>query len=82
MENPNRDLLVLFKQELLSPGAMDNYVKVLHKVLYRAEKIENFITAHEIVDVNKYKIITTPHKINDLIKSKKENPFVFLFNKN
>lgn len=82
MENLNRDLLVLFRHELLQPGAMDRYVKSIHKALYHAESLENFISAHEIININKYKIITVPYKISNYIRSRKQTPFVFLFNKN
>ncbi len=82
MENLNRDLLVLFKQDFMSPQALEEHVNTLHRLLFRAETIENFISSHEIIDINRYKITTTYKKINKLIRKNKFKPFVFLFNKN
>ena len=82
MENLNRDLLVLLKQDLLSPSALDLHVKKLHTVLYKTETLENFVKSHEIFDICKCKIITKPFKIYNIIRKQKIGEFVFLFNKN
>ena len=60
MNNPNRDLLVLFNQELMTPQAIEHEVELLHQLLYSIERIENLIIAHEIIDLNRYKIIYKP----------------------
>ncbi len=82
MENLNRDLLVLLKQNLMSPSALDYHVKKLHTVLYQTETLENFMRAHEIFDINKCKIISKPYRIYNIIRQQPLGSFVFLFNKN
>lgn len=82
MNNPNRDILVLFKQELMTPQAMEHQVTLLHDLLYNVERLDNLVTAHEILDLNKYKIISKAHLIKEYLRSGKEKPFVFLNNKN
>jgi hypothetical protein len=82
MDNLNRDLLVLLKQDLMTPSDLDLHVKKLHTVLYKTETVENFTKAHEILDINKNKIISRPFKIYSLIRNYKLDAFVFLFNKN
>jgi hypothetical protein len=82
MNNTNRDLLVLFKQELKSPQAIEREVSWLHGLLYTVEKTENLVHAHELIDLCKYKIIRQSHLINRFLRSGKEKPFVFLNNKN
>lgn len=82
MNNPNRDILVLFKQELMTPQAMEHQVTLLHDLLYNVERLDNLVTAHEILDLNRYKIISKSHLIKEYLRSGKEKPFVFLNNKN
>ncbi len=82
MHNPNRDILVLFKQELMSPQAMEHEVSLLHNLLYKVERLDNIVTSHELLDLNKYKVIGNPVQVKAFLRNKKEKPFVFLNNKN
>lgn len=82
MNNPNRDLLVLFKQELMTQQAMEHEVSLLHDLLYRVERLDNLVAAHELIDLNKYKIITKQVLIKKYLRTGKEKPFIFLNNKN
>jgi len=82
MNNSNRDLLVLFNQELMTPQAIENEVELLHEILYTVENLENIVTAHEVIDVNKYKIYTTPQQLSSIIRQRELKPFVFLNCKN
>ena len=79
---PNRDLLVLFKEELMSPQALEHEVELLHEMLFRVELIDNVSVAHEVIDVNKYKVINKLQIIRDTLRMKVLKPFVFLNNKN
>jgi hypothetical protein len=58
MNNSNRDLLVLFNHDLMTPRAIEHEVEQLHELLYEVESLDNVIIAHELIDVNKYKIVT------------------------
>ena len=82
MNRSNRDLLVLFKEELMSPQAIEHEVELLHEMLYRFECAENICTAHEIIDLNKYRIRNQPHVVRETLRLKEMKPFVFLNNKN
>lgn len=82
MNKFNRDLLVLFKEELMSPQAIEHEVEMLHELLFDVEKIENLITAHEVINLNRYKIQNNHNIIRDTIRKKELKPFVFLSNKN
>jgi hypothetical protein len=82
MINPNRDILVLFKQEPMTPQAMERKVSLLHELLYNVERLDNVVTAHELIDLNKYKIIKKHVFIKEYLRNGKEKPFVFLNNKN
>lgn len=82
MNKSNRDLLVLFKEDLMSPQAIEHEVEMLHELLYAVERIENLITAHEVINLNRYKIQNQYKIIHNTIRRKDLQPFVFLSNKN
>jgi hypothetical protein len=82
MNNPNRDLLVLFNHELMTQKAIEYEVEQLHQMLYTVEGIENLIITHEIIDLNRYKIISKSHHLRKLIRQRELKPFVFLNCKN
>lgn len=82
MNNSNRDLLVLFNQELMTPQAIEHEVEQLHVILYSVECIDNIIAAHEVIDVNKYKIFNTAQQLRAIIRQRELKPFVFLNCKN
>jgi hypothetical protein len=78
----NRDLLVLFNQELLSPQAIEHEVEMLHELLHNVERLDNIVIAHEILDLNKYKVINKLAVLRSTISKQDLNPFVFLNCKN
>jgi len=82
MNRINRDLLVLFNQELMSPQALENEVELLHELLYNVERLDNLALAHEVLDFNKYKVITKHSILRDVIRLQELKPFVFLSCKN
>lgn len=82
MNRINRDLLVLFNQELMSPQAIEHQVDLLHELLYDVERMDNLVIAHEIINLNKYKIINSPVKIKETIRRQELKPFIFLNCKN
>lgn len=82
MSRSNRDLLVLFKEDMMSPQAIEHEVELLHELLYVVERIENLVISHEVININRYKIQNDFHIIQEAIRMKKLKPFVFLSNKN
>ena len=82
MNRMNRDLLVLFNQELLIPQAIEHEVELLHELLHLVERLDNIVTAHEIIDLNKYKVIFKRIAIRNTIRKQELKPFVFLNCKN
>jgi hypothetical protein len=82
MNKFNRDLLVLFKEELMNPQAIEHEVEMLHEMLYSVERIDNLIVAHEVINLNKYKIISEKNIIRMTLRQNELKPFIFLNNKN
>ncbi|MGF2414210.1 MAG: hypothetical protein ACQUYJ_17895 [Ferruginibacter sp.] len=66
----------------MTPQAIEHEVEMLHGILYTVESLDNIVTAHEVIDVNKYKIFNTPKQISTIIRQRELNPFVFLNCKN
>lgn len=80
MKNYNRELLVLYKDEVYNEDLLKNEVENLHQLLLLAEKDDVFCVAHELVSRNK---ITS--KAKDILKATADvqlKPFYFLINKN
>ncbi|MFY7900780.1 MAG: hypothetical protein ACOVNY_11395 [Chitinophagaceae bacterium] len=82
MKAGNRDLLVLSKNASLSDDSLKHELEILNTLLFNVENLHSFCTAHEIIDVNKYKVIKKIHLIQQIIREKALKPFVFIFNKN
>lgn len=82
MKMPNRDLLVLVKDEFLRPGSMETELERINRLLMSFETVDNLCTAHEVFDLNRYKILRAAHAIRAVVNHKELKPFVFLINKN
>lgn len=82
MKMPNRDLLVLVKDEFRSQESMEFEVEQLNRLLMGFETFENFCHAHEIFDLNRYRILHSFDQIQKVCRQKEVKPFVFICNKN
>jgi hypothetical protein len=80
MTSPLRDLIVLLKQEYMSPSAIEQEVECLHEILAEAESWESFFAAHELIDRNR--ITSNRKRIRKAIRNVELKPFRFLVNKN
>ena len=78
MNNPIRDLLLLFNQELMTPQAIEHEVEFLHGLLYTVERIDSLVIAHEIIDLNRYRIISKPLQLRSFFRNSALKPFEFL----
>ncbi|NOU39270.1 MAG: hypothetical protein HOO89_11185 [Ferruginibacter sp.] len=79
----NRDLLVLFRKNIFTQKDMDKEVVRLNEILFTTESLDNFVRSHEVIDLNKNKVLNNAIEIKKLIRQKKlETPFLFFFNKN
>lgn len=82
MKTPNRDLLVLVKNDHLNEKAIEMELEKLNQLLFNYETIDNLCIAHEVFDLNIYKILKNPRLLKKVITKKHLKPFEFLFNKN
>jgi hypothetical protein len=80
MKTPNRDLLVLLKNEFASEQAIEHELRLINHILVQAESVEQFCIAHELV--TRHRITSSPDKILKAIRFSELKPFRFLINKN
>lgn len=81
MKTSTRDLLLLSRKEGCNEHEVEHEIQLLNNILFHAESMNNFCVANEVIDVNRYKVINKPRKIEQIIK-RKLKPFVFVNNKN
>jgi hypothetical protein len=82
MKTPDRDLLVLMKDEFATEQFMEQELEQLNSLLFHYETMDNFCVAHEVFDINKYKIIRKSRIIQRIARQQELKPFQFLCNKN
>ena len=82
MRAPNRDLLVLVKDEFLSSTSMEVELERIHQLLIGFETPDNLCLAHEVFDMNSYKRVKSNSKIRKIMSEKELKAFVFVINKN
>ena len=82
MKTPNRDLLVLVKDEYHSESMMHRELQKLNRVLYQFETMDTIAFAHEVFDMNTGKIIEKSSNVKKILGQKVLKPFQFACNKN
>lgn len=80
MKNYNRDLLLLYKEEVYNDDLLQKEVECLHEILMRVESNDVFCQAHELVA--RHKITRKTKNIVNAIAGPELKPFYFLINKN
>lgn len=82
MKTPNRDLLVLVKDESSNQLSMEYELEQLNEILFRTETIDNFCIASEVFDLNRYMIIEDRKRLMHIFGQQRLKPFQFICNKN
>ncbi len=77
----DRDLVVLVGEKIFTEQELQKHIQNISAILSKAESMDNFCIANEIIDLNRYKLINRPFRIKQIV-SEKLKPFVFIFNKN
>lgn len=78
MNLPNRDLLILFNQELMTPGAIEQAIERIHEILYDVERVDNLALSHEVIDINRNGVKRERFIVRRHLRSRELQPFVFL----
>ncbi len=80
MNSPNRDILVIVKNEFMTDRFIQQEIRSLNELLHQAESPESFCKAHELV--NRNYITSKKEKIIKAARHFRLRPFRFLINKN
>jgi hypothetical protein len=82
MKNSNRDLLVLVKDAYTNREAMQHELQQLNMLLVNFETLESFCMAHEVFDIQKFRVLTKKSQLQKIIEKETLKPFMFICNKN
>jgi hypothetical protein len=82
MKSPNRDMLVLVKDDQTGSNALEMEMDRINKILISVETREALSIAHEVIDINRCKKIKVAHEVNTVLQDRFLKPFVFIINKN
>ena len=66
----------------MNEKAIEMELEKLNQLLFNYETIQNLCVAHEVFDMNVYKIHNNFKLLKKVITKKHLKPFEFLFNKN
>lgn len=80
MKNYNRELLVLYKEELIDESLLQHEVENLNQLLVHTERFEMFCLAHELL--NRNRITRKTSAISKAVQETSLKPFQFLINRN
>jgi hypothetical protein len=80
--NQLRELFVVTGNSDHFRDGVEDELSGLHHLLNSVENTDQFCIAHEIIDLNNYKIITHRGRIKKIALQKEMKPFVFFSNKN
>jgi hypothetical protein len=82
MKRLKRDLILLRKEDQLDELNIEREVECLNYLLQTVETISSLCKAHELIDLNRFKIYQDTLAITKALKQKEQKPFQFIINKN
>jgi hypothetical protein len=82
MKRLKRDLILLRKEGHTDELNIEREVDWINHLLQTVETISSLCNAHELIDLNRYKIYQDNVSISKALKQKEIKPFQFLFNRN
>ena len=82
MKTPNRDLLVLVKDEYHNESMMQRELQKLNRLLFHFETLDTIALAHEILDMNQGRVIEKISNVKKVLEHKVLKTCQFACNKN
>ena len=80
MAGPRRDIMLLIKDEFMTPRAIELEVECLNSILFKTESPIIICQSHELIIRNR--ITSKPEKILKSLRKAEPGPFRFLVCKN
>lgn len=82
MQRGARDILVVSPTATLSERHMQQELRQLNEILLSVESLRTNAIMHEVIDLNRYKIIRKPAEVSKTLLDRNLKPFIFICNKN
>ena len=82
MKGIKRDIIILRRDAFLSKQSLEHEVMLLNDMLHAIEKSDTMVSSFELIDLNRFKVVSQLHLISKAIKATEQKPFEFLINKN
>jgi hypothetical protein len=82
MKGIKRDIILLRKESFPNKQSLEKEVMLLNDMLQAIEKSGKMADSFELVDLNRFKVISKSHLVSSAIKTAIPKPFEFLINKN
>ena len=82
MKGIKRDIILLRKESFPNRQSLEKEVMLLNDMLQAIEKSDKLASSFELVDLNRFKLISKSHLVSIAIRSAIPKPFEFLINKN
>ncbi len=82
MKGIKRDIIILRKESFPNKQSLEQEVMLLNDMLQAIEKSEKMASSFELIDLNRFRVITKSHLVSKAIKYAISKPFEFLINKN
>ena len=82
MKKLKRDLILLRKEDRPDELSIAHEVACINHLLQNVETVSSLCNAHELIDLNRYKIHHDILTISKALKLRELKPFQFLFNRN
>lgn len=77
-----RDLLLLTDLDYLPAAERQRSLAEMMRLLSTVENWTSFSQANEVLDLNRHRILTQPHRIQQQLQDFPNKPFVFVVGKN
>jgi hypothetical protein len=82
MKGIKRDIIILRKESFPNKQSLEKEVMLLNDMLQAIEKSDKMSASFELIDLNRFKVISKSHVVTSAIRSAISKPFEFLINKN
>ena len=82
MKKLKRDLILLRKEDRPNELSIAHEVACINQLLQSVETDSSLCNAHELIDLNRFKILHDTITISKALKLKELKPFQFLFIRN
>jgi len=82
MKGSKRDIIILRRKAFPNRRSIELEVILLNSMLQAIENSEKMLSSFEMLDLNRFRLVSQPNLLAKAIKDPSPKPFEFLINKN